>query len=76
MKAVEDGLTHLLRLDVNQRRDWLDRRQPASNRLVNLWLYLLLVIEQQLLRQEAGRQPEWVGLTLTDVCISTEADAA
>jgi hypothetical protein len=62
-QAITDGLAHLLRLGDNQRRDWLDRRQPESNARVNWWLYLLLVIDQ-LLGNQPGRRPDWVELKL------------
>jgi hypothetical protein len=62
-QAIKDGLTHLLRLDEDQRRDWLDRRQPASSDRVNWWLYLLLVIDQQL-RHQPHRRADWVKLKL------------
>lgn len=62
-QAIKDGLAHLLRLGDNQRRDWLDRRQPASSARVNWWLNLLLVIDQ-LLGNQPGRRPDWVELKL------------
>ncbi|WP_156313252.1 hypothetical protein [Micromonospora sp. HK10] len=62
-QAIKDGLTHLLRLGHSQRRDWLDRRQPAPRERVNWWLHLLLVIDQQL-RHQPSRRPDWVALKL------------
>ncbi|MEV2238435.1 hypothetical protein [Micromonospora sp. NPDC049891] len=62
-QAITDGLAHLLRLGDNQRRDWLDRRQPASSARVNWWLYLLLVIDQ-VLGDQPGRRADWVELKL------------
>ncbi|WFE47692.1 hypothetical protein [Verrucosispora sp. WMMD1129] len=62
-QAITDGLAHLLRLGDNQRRDWLDRRQPATSARVNWWLYLLLVIDQ-LLGDQPRRRADWVELKL------------
>jgi hypothetical protein len=62
-QAVKDGLFHLLRLDEHQRGRWLDRRQPAPNERANWWLYLLLVIDQQLDGQ-SSRQADWAELKL------------
>jgi hypothetical protein len=47
----------------HQRRQWLDRRQPAPDERVNWWLYLLLVIDQQL-RDQSGRRTDWAELKL------------
>lgn len=60
-QAVKDGLAHLLRLDDDQRSGWLDRRQPAADAAANWYLYLLLVIDQQL-GDQPGRRPDWVQL--------------
>ncbi|NYF60072.1 hypothetical protein [Micromonospora purpureochromogenes] len=62
-QAIKDGLTHLLRLGDDQRRDWLDRRQPVPSERVNWWLYVLLVIDQQL-RHQPRRRADWVELKL------------
>ena len=62
-QAIKDGLAHLLRLDDDQRGDWLDRRQPAPGERVNWWLYLLLVVDQQVRHQES-RRTDWVKLKL------------
>ncbi len=62
-QAVEDGLVDLLRFDEHRRGRWLDRRQPAPNERVNWWLYLRLVIDQQLDGQ-SSRQADWAELEL------------
>ncbi|MEV0431446.1 hypothetical protein [Micromonospora sp. NPDC050495] len=62
-QSVKDGSVHLLRLDEDQRRQWLDRRQPGPRERVNWWLYLLLVIDQQL-RDQSGWRAEWAELKL------------
>lgn len=63
-QAVKDGLVvHLLQLDEHQRRQWLDRRQPAPRERANWWLYLLLVIDQHLGNQ-SGRRTDWAELKL------------
>jgi hypothetical protein len=62
-QAVKDGLVDLLRFDEHRRGRWLDRRQPAPNERVNWWLYLLLVIDQQLTGQ-SSRQADWAELEL------------
>ncbi|MCW3845186.1 hypothetical protein ONA70_34490 [Micromonospora yasonensis] len=62
-QAVKDGLVHLLRLDEHQRQQWLDHRQPAPRERTNWWLYLLLVIDQQL-RDQSGWRAEWAELKL------------
>ncbi|MEU5725925.1 hypothetical protein ABZ783_29450 [Micromonospora sp. NPDC047738] len=62
-QAVKDGLAHLLQLDEHLRRQWLDRRQPAPRERANWWLYLLLVIDQQL-RDLSGRRTDWAELKL------------
>ncbi|MFE9658201.1 hypothetical protein [Micromonospora sp. NPDC006431] len=56
-------LVHLLQLDEHQRRQWLDRRQPAAHERANWWLYLLLVIDQHL-RDQSGRRADWAELKL------------
>lgn len=62
-QAIKDGLAHLLRLGDDQREEWLERRQPPPDRRVNWWLYLLLVVDQQLGLQP-GRRMDWVQLKL------------
>jgi hypothetical protein len=62
-QAVKDGLVHLLQLDEHQRRQWLDRRQPAPHERANWWLYLLLVIDQQL-GNHTVRPADWAELKL------------
>lgn len=62
-QSVKDGLVHLLHLDERRRRQWLDRRQPAPRERVNWWLYLLLVIDQQL-HDQSGRRADWAELKL------------
>jgi hypothetical protein len=62
-QAVKDGLVHLLQLDEHQRRQWLDRRQPAPHERANWWLYLLLVIDQHL-GDQSGRRADWAELKL------------
>jgi hypothetical protein len=60
-QAVKDGLTHLLRLGDIERAGWLDRRQPAPVGRANWWLFLLLVIDQQI-RDHPDRAAEWAAL--------------
>jgi hypothetical protein len=62
-QVVKDGLVHLLRFDEHQRGRWLDSRQPAPNERANWWLYLLLVIDQQLDGQ-SSRHADWAELKL------------
>ncbi|MBM0224250.1 MULTISPECIES: hypothetical protein [Micromonospora] len=62
-RAVKDGLVHLLQLDEHQRRQWLDRRQPAPHERANWWLYLLLVIDQHL-GDQSDRRADWAELKL------------
>jgi hypothetical protein len=60
-QAVKDGLTHLLRLGDIERGGWLDRRQPSPVHRANWWLFLLLVIDQQI-RDHPDRAADWVAL--------------
>lgn len=62
-QAAKDELVDLLGLDEQLHVRWLDRRQPAPNERTNWWLYLLLVIDQQLDGQ-SNRQPDWAELRL------------
>lgn len=60
-QAVKDGVTHLLQLGDVERVGWLDRRQPPPGDLATWWLYLFLVIDQQV-RDRPDRVAEWVAL--------------
>ncbi|TCC30528.1 hypothetical protein [Kribbella sindirgiensis] len=62
-EAVKDGLVELLGFDERRRGRWLDRRQLAPNERANRWLYLVLVIDQELDGQSSG-QADWAELTL------------
>ncbi|WP_406043242.1 hypothetical protein OG799_04115 [Micromonospora sp. NBC_00898] len=62
-QAVKDGLVHLLQLDEHQRRQWLDRRQPAPRQRANWWMYLLLITDQRLGGQ-SHRRADWAELKL------------
>jgi hypothetical protein len=79
--AVKDGLVHLLRLQEHQRGQWLDRRQPAPQDRANWWLYLLLVIDDQLDNQP-GQQTHWAELKFwllrqgRDRAVFTQAETA
>ncbi|MEV6266519.1 hypothetical protein AB0L64_05095 [Kribbella sp. NPDC051936] len=80
-QAIKDGLVDLLRFDDHRRGRWLDRRQPAPNERANWWLYLLLVIDQQMDGQ-SRRRAEWTELKLWLLrqgqarAVFTEADSA
>jgi hypothetical protein len=67
-QSIRDGLAHLLTLDDDGRRAWLDRRQPAAADRVNWWLYLLVVIDSRLsgsrLGDQAAGRPDWVDLRI------------
>ncbi|MET9269994.1 hypothetical protein [Kribbella sp. NPDC003557] len=79
--TVRDGLSHLLRLNEHQRERWLDRRQPAQQDRANWWLYLLLVIDDQL-HNQPGQQTQWAGLKFwllrqgCDRAVFTQAETA
>lgn len=57
-QAVKDGLAELLGCDEGRRGRWLERCQPTPNERANWWLYLLLVIDQELNGQSSG-QANW-----------------
>jgi hypothetical protein len=60
-QVAGDWLVHLLGLDEDGRRAWLDRRQPAPNERANWWLSLLVGIDVQLDTQ-SGQQADWAEL--------------